>query len=122
MQHPEYQIQCALVSWCDVVAVAYPDVGLYIATDPAGQRTPQAGARRKRMGVRAGVPDIMWPVARKGFHSLWIELKTDKGRLSPAQSDWLARLAVQGHLAVCCHGIQEALDAVAGYFGVKVAR
>jgi len=122
VNHPEYAIQFALVGWCDVISCAYPDVGRYIATDPAGARTPQAGLRRKRMGVRAGVPDIMWPAARHGFHGLWIELKADKGRLSPAQTDWLSYLATAGHLAVCCHGLTEAIDAVAGYFDVKVAR
>jgi hypothetical protein len=121
MKHAEYQIQCALVTWCDSVALHYPDVALYVATDPAGQRTPQAGARRKRMGVRAGVPDLFWPVARGDCHGLWIELKAPGGRPTPAQLHWLDVLGRQGYGARLCVGLREAVDVVSAYFGVPVS-
>jgi len=51
-----------------------------------GHISRSLGARRKRMGARAGVPDIL--IETKGGKVIEIELKTDKGRLSRSQQEW----------------------------------
>lgn len=48
-----------------------------------GYRTPVEAAILKSMGVRAGVPDII--IHFKGGKSIFIELKSGKGRLSDHQ-------------------------------------
>ncbi len=40
-----------------------------------GKRDKATAAVLKRQGVKAGVPDIMLPAARAGYHGLYIELK-----------------------------------------------
>ncbi len=53
---------------------------LHIANE--GARSPRTGAYLKRMGMRPGAADFL--IVRYG-HAYFLELKTAKGRLSPAQ-------------------------------------
>ncbi len=39
----------------------------------------------KQLGLRKGVYDIIVPVAKHGYNSLWIEIKKGKGKLTPEQ-------------------------------------
>lgn len=39
----------------------------------------------KKLGMRKGVYDIIVPISKNGYSSLWIEIKNGKGKLSPEQ-------------------------------------
>jgi hypothetical protein len=39
----------------------------------------------KKLGMRKGVYDIIVPISKKGYSSLWIEIKKGKGKLTPEQ-------------------------------------
>lgn len=39
----------------------------------------------KQLGMRKGVYDIIIPVAKNGYSSMWIEIKKGKGKLTPEQ-------------------------------------
>ncbi len=54
---------------------------LHIANE--GARSPRTGAYLKRMGMRPGAADFL--IVRFG-HAYFLELKTGKGKLSPAQT------------------------------------
>jgi VRR-NUC domain len=82
-----------------------------------GQRNAIIGAQLKASGTKPGVPDIFLPIARNGFHGLWIELKTDKGVVSPKQMQWLANLSAQGYANRVCFGWIEAKQALLEYLG-----
>lgn len=71
--------------------------------------------RNRQMGMRKGVPDLMLPVPMKGYHGLFIELKTDSGRLSEEQRRWLNALNKFGYLAVMCRGWEQARDEIERY-------
>lgn len=79
------------------------------------------GARAKAEGLKAGVPDIMLPVASHPYHGLFIELKQTKhksaknGGRSDAQDDWLGYLRLAGYSAVTCYGWREATAAIKWY-------
>jgi hypothetical protein len=80
-----------------------------------GHRDPRVAKKLKRQGVKAGVSDLHLPLARHGFLGLWIELKTEGGRLQDSQRDWLDRMNQAGHMAVVCVGWRAAVDTVASY-------
>jgi len=71
----------------------------------------------KREGVLSGVSDVMLPVARNGWHGLYVELKVKGNTTSPSQKWWIAEMYKQGYLAVVCFGWVEAKDALEGYLG-----
>ena len=73
------------------------------------------------MGVKAGVPDLFMPVARGGFHGLFIEMKRSAGgRLSDAQNEWIDRLRAEGYLAEVCAGWEAARETVLEYLGLGI--
>jgi hypothetical protein len=39
----------------------------------------------KKLGMRKGVYDIIVPISKQGYSSLWIEIKKGKGKLTPEQ-------------------------------------
>lgn len=83
-----------------------------------GSRNRVEAANLKRQGVKAGVPDIFLPVARGGFHGLFVEMKAEGGRLSEKQEEWLADLHAQGYAVKVAYGWEEARKAIEAYLGM----
>ena len=83
-----------------------------------GYRDYREAAKFKRMGVKPGVPDICIPIARKGFHGLYIELKrVSGGSLSETQRFWLEELKKQGYDVFIAKGANELINYVKNYLG-----
>ena len=82
-----------------------------------GSRNKTEAANLKRQGVRAGVPDLMIPVARNGYHGLFIEMKTATGRATESQKRWIQRLTEQGYMAVVAKGYDAAMKIFDNYIG-----
>ena len=80
--------------------------------------TPQAGSLLKRMGVKAGVADIAVMKAAKGFHGMFIELKTVTGVLSPKQKEFLHSMNENGYLAKVAYSADEAIKTIQEYLGI----
>lgn len=112
----EDQEQIALFRWAAYQEGRFPELRCMFHVANGGYRTPIEAARFKAMGVKAGVPDIFLPVARSGYHGLFIELKrANGGRLSDAQRGWLEALRRCGYYAVMCHGWETARDVITDY-------
>lgn len=75
--------------------------------DAGGNKTVGEAAQSKRLGVLAGVPDLVIPLPEG--KTLWLELKTMKGRLSQRQKDYHAMLEEYGHEVRTAYGLQDAL-------------
>lgn len=85
-------------------------------TPNGGSRNKIEAAKFKRLGVLAGVPDIFIPSPKKGKNGLFIEIKTEKGKLSKSQKDIITRLNGIGYEAVVCYGLDEAINKTKDYF------
>lgn len=98
---------------------AVRDLMLRIAHVPnGGLRGMREAKLFKAQGVRPGVPDYVLPLARNGFHGLYIELKAGHGTLEPEQRAELERLVADGYCACCAWTADAAYTALAGYLGV----
>jgi hypothetical protein len=81
-----------------------------------GRRNWLEGLKFKRMGVKAGVPDICIPVAASGYHGAYGELKRRVGgKVSEAQELWLAALKRNGYYTFVANGADEFIKHVQNY-------
>jgi len=102
------------------LAWEYPDL-LAFHIPNGGKRGRHEASRLKAQGVKPGIPDICIPVARNGFHGLYIELKrafTDKQNKpypTKEQKEMLERLNTEGYRAIICYGADEAFEAIEYY-------
>ena len=112
----EHQEQALLMNWCEVMEGAFPELKLLYAIPNGGVRHIGTAKKLKAEGVKPGVPDLCLPVARKGFHGLFSEMKRGKGgRLSDPQKWWAENLTKQGYRAVMCQGMAEAKKELISY-------
>ena len=73
------------------------------------------GIRNRQLGVKSGVPDLMLPIPAKGYHGLFVEMKTAHGKLSENQKKWLSALETFGYRAVVAYGWQDAKNKIMEY-------
>lgn len=117
-QHPfrcEDEEQAAVFEWAALSQARLPELRLLFASANGGYRPYVSGARLKRMGVRAGIPDLCLPVPRDPYHGLWVELKVGKNTPTPEQLRWMNELNGQGYCAVVCYGADEAMRVIEAY-------
>jgi len=107
----EHQLQSLIIAECDRRSILRVEYGLIFAIPNGGHRHPAVAAKLKAEGVRAGVPDLMLPVARQGYHGLFVELKCGPNKPSEAQQDWLRNLRSEGYL---CHVVWDSVDEAMG--------
>jgi len=107
----EHELQAAIIAECDRRSVLRVEYSLIFAIPNGGHRHPAVAAKLKAEGVRAGVPDLLLPVARQGYHGLFLELKVSPNKPSQAQLDWLRNLRSEGYL---CHVVWDSVDEAMG--------
>lgn len=119
----ESEEQIALFQWVDAQSFAFPELTLLFHVPNGGHRHINVAKKLRAEGVRAGVPDLMLPVPRAGYHGLFIELKSQRrdARATDMQKWWLEQLADQGYLTTVCQGWVAATDYLVAYLKHPVA-
>ncbi len=84
---PEESLQSTVADWLDLMSDRMDFVWFHVPG--GGHMSVAMGRKRKRLGAKAGVPDIF--VHYRGGLAMQIELKTEKGRLSKSQKEWQSR-------------------------------
>ena len=108
----EHLEQCAVIQYCKIKKHL-------IFAIPNGTNVPshKGRAKLKAEGLKSGVPDLMLPVAKGGYHGLFIEMKKPKtGKVSSNQDEWLDTLAYNGYQTEVCYGFDEAKSVIDAYF------
>ena len=95
----EHQLQRQVADYLDR---ALPPDAFWTSIDSAG-RGAIAGARMKRRGVRKGILDtlVVWRDI-----TLWIELKSADGRLTPDQRRFCLAVEQAGHRTRICRSLE----------------
>jgi hypothetical protein len=107
--------QQALFQWAAYNEAKMPELRLLHAIPNGGKRDKITAAILKGEGVKSGVPDVCLPVARQGFHGLYIEMKVDKNKPTENQMWWMCRLSEQGYKVKVCWGWEEAKREIEAY-------
>ena len=104
MKTTEHEIQVNCVNY---FRLRYPK-GLIYAIPNGGQRNVIVAAKLKVEGVLSGVPDLCIPIAKNGFHGLYIELKNGKvGKVSENQKTIMEKLQSEGYRCEVCRSFDE---------------
>ena len=83
MRYREESLQTNCVRW---FGLQYPEHALLLHHSPnGGYKTAYEGAAFKRMGTRAGFPDLILLLPKGEHPFLCIEFKTEQGRQSESQ-------------------------------------
>jgi hypothetical protein len=91
--------QVSFVNW---FRATYPGV-LIFAIPNGGARNPRVAEKLKFEGVVRGIPDLYVPAGK-----LWIEMKTEKGRLSDFQKEMIVYLYSIGDNVIIGYGFEDA--------------
>ena len=107
----EERLQSEVIKY---IKLQYPKVR-YCASLGGIYTGPRQAIKAKRTGYSRGFPDLQLTEARKGFHGLFIEIKTHKGRATEVQKEWIEDLQERGYKAEICKGIGPILDLIDWY-------
>lgn len=119
----ESEEQATLFQWANLQSGKYPELSLLYHVPNGGSRNKTEAARLQAEGVKAGVPDLCLPVARGGFHGLYVEMKRLRGsKTSDLQTAWMESLTQQGYCVALCKGWEAAAKAITEYLELGAKR
>ena len=111
MRHEESTLQIGCVRW---FRYQFPGLTLF-AIPNGGNRNLVNALIMKREGVLAGVADLFLAFPSQGFHGLWVEMKTTKGRQSTEQKRFQTDMEKQGYKYVVCRSFEEFKNEIENY-------
>lgn len=116
MKTTEFDLQKGCIRW---FRYQYPDLLLFHIPN-GGYRTPSEAARFKSAGVIAGVPDLFLAkdkVCTDGtfYGGLFIEMKSQKGYLTPQQQKIQMKLLKGGYQVAIARSFDEFMEIVNDY-------
>jgi hypothetical protein len=118
----ENAIQANFFEWVAIHAPRYPDLELFHAVPNSAKRGKMDGWVMKLTGTRKGVPDVHLPVASGRHIGLWFEFKSEKGRLSPEQKEWIDKLIKAGHRVEVVRSWVAAANITIEYLGLDLEK
>ena len=106
VNHLEAKIQSAIVQYLQIL-------GIFVFSVPNERKSsPQAMGRLISMGLKPGISDlILW----LGDKTIYMEVKTPKGRQSEAQKRFQKRCEESGRIYCVVHSLDEAMKVVDEY-------
>lgn len=116
MNRPEQELQRAVVELLGYAAA--PGV-IWYAVPNGGWRSKSEAAIFAGLGVKPGVADFA--LVLPGGQAAFLELKSAKGRLSPAQEAFAESCATAGALWAVARDIDEAIEALRGWGAVRIS-
>lgn len=115
----EHDEQVALINWARYHEQLFPGLDLLHAIPNGGKRNKIVAAKLKAEGVRAGIPDLMLPVARQGYHGLYIEMKAGRNKPTAKQLEKKVALEGQGYRVAVCWGWEAAAREIESYYSCE---
>jgi len=113
VRRSEHALQAAIVE--HVKLRLAPGVFVF-AVPNGGLRHAIAGARLKREGVKAGVPDLALVIEGRAH---FLELKTERGRLTREQVQRRHEIEAAGGTWACAKGLDAALSQLSEWGAIR---
>ena len=114
----EAQEQKSLIEWAKWQEKKYPELKMLMHVPNEGKRSKRYGAELKRMGLKAGFPDLGLFVPRNNKHALFLEMKVGRNKCTDNQKEWIRALMQQGYEVKVCYSCEEAIQTIKKYLGI----
>jgi hypothetical protein len=114
----EHDSQSAVFAWARAYETRIPELEMLFAVPNAGKRSIGAARYYLEEGLRSGVPDIILPCAKSGYHGLVIEMKDGKNKTTANQDKWLHNFAFYGWKVAVCYSADEAIAVLCEYLNI----
>lgn len=98
------------------IKMVYPDL-LAFHVPNGGSRNIREAAKLKRMGVLAGVSDILILTPTKGYHGVILELKTPTGKVQKSQEWFLDKAERNGYYTDIIRDLNTLSRSLKGLYG-----
>lgn len=99
---------------CDYLTLQYRNVVFY-AVPNGYKKSAFEQWKAKVTGLVAGIPDLVIAHVKQPYSALYMELKSKKGTVSPAQKTKIAQLKAAGYMVVVCNSLDEAKAIIDDY-------
>lgn len=106
----ERELHRCIKQWLDQCGIAEME---FWHTANERKCSPRQGALLKALGVKPGVADFIFIL--KGPKVFFLEVKTQNGKLSPAQKDFRAAVEALGCSYAVARTLDEAIDTLIGW-------
>ena len=120
MKHIESAYQTQVVEWSRWAYKAnpsrYPMLNMLHCSLNGVKLSGTQAKVAKGQGMLSGVPDLFLPVPKNGYHGLFIEMKSEKGRVTENQHWFLTNADSVGYKTVICYSAKEAISAIEAYY------
>ena len=122
---PEHDIQSTFIGWCEANEHVYPALR-WIHAIPNGAKLPyykdnnderrcKQAAYLKAEGLKSGILDVHLPVARGGYHSIYIEFKAGNNDLTDTQRQFWEFAVREGNYCCLCKSFEDAKSEIVAY-------
>lgn len=93
----------------------FPELAGVLSIPNGAPMSRRARGRMVAEGMLSGASDLFLPVARRGFHGLFMEVKKKDGRVSPDQKAFIVFVTEQGYFAKVVFGLDELIETTRWY-------
>lgn len=117
----EFEMQCALFNWAELVSAKYPVLRLLRGSMNGVHLTAAQAGKAKAAGMKKGEHDLTLLAPRGGYAGLSIELKHGKNKPTQDQLDYGDSLKAEGwHVAYIWDDWTKAADLIKRYLDGKL--
>lgn len=120
LEPSEDESQMCILDWAKLQRWKNGTLADYIHHSPnGGKRSKSEAARFKKMGTKAGFPDLFLPIAMGPFNGLFIEMKISTGKVSVSQKAYIPLLVDEGYRVEVCYSAQGAINLIKSYLELE---
>lgn len=113
----EHQLQVGCVAWASMQGMIWPELDTLYAIPNQAKRGKFGYVRMNSEGLKKGMPDLHLPIARRGWSSLYIEMKPPGGKPRAEQIKKMKLLQEWGNLCYTITNHYDFIEVMTWYLG-----
>lgn len=116
LEPSEDESQMCVIDWAKLQRWKKGTLADYLHHSPnGGLRSKSEAGRFKKMGTKAGFPDLFLPIAKGPFNGLFIEMKISTGKISVNQRAYIPLLKDENYRVEVCYSADGAINLIKNY-------